>query len=241
MKKRILSLTLALLGTAALVQAQKLDEVLKNYFEVNGQEALLEAKNSVTTGKMLQMGMEFPFKQYAAAPSRFRVEATFQGMMLIQTYNGKEGWTINPFAGLTEPQPMGEMELKAMALQADFEGMLWNYAEKGYQVTLEGTKDVEGAECYVIRIVTEQGDEFLNYLDTESFVMLKSASKMDMDGTIMESETYMSNYQQGDGYVFPGKIETRVNGQVQNTIILETMEIGLDLDDAIFEKPQKVE
>lgn len=239
MKKLTFFLTAALFSVSTLLPAQNLQEVLDNYFEVNGQEKLLAAKNSVSTGKMLQMGLEIPFKQYSAAPSKFRVEATFQGMSIITTYNGTEGWNINPFSGQTEPQPMGEVEMKAMAVQADYEGMFWNYEKKGYKVTLEGTEEVEGANCYAVKVVHQNDDTFTYYIDAESYVVLKTSSKMTLDGRTVESETYMSNYQEGDGYVFPGKIETRSGGQIQNTVVIDKMEIGLDLDDSLFEKPTK--
>lgn len=238
MKKLTTTFAIALLGTFSMVSAQSLDEVLENYFEVTGQETMIASKNSVSTGKMIQMGLEIPFKQYSAAPNKFRVEATFQGMTLIQTYNGEEGWNLNPFAGQTEPQPMGEMEMKAMEVQADYEGMLWNWKDKGYTVTLEDNEEVEGTDCYVVKVVKDD-DEFYNYIDADSYVLIKSKTKMMFDGNAVESETFMSNFQEGDGYIFPGKIETRSNGQVVSTIVIDEMALDVDIADDFFGKPTK--
>lgn len=239
MKKITLSIVAVLFCSTAFVSAQNLDKILDSYFEVLGQETLLKAKNSQAKGKMLMMGMEFPFTQYASAPNKFRVEATMQDMTLIQTFNGDEGWVINPFAGSTIPVAMSEDETKSSKVQADYEGQLWNWKEKEFVVSLEGKEEVEGADCHVIKVVTKDEDTFTYYIDSESYVAIKMNSKMKMQGQVVESDTFMSNYQEGDGFVYAGKIETRVNGQTQQTIVIDEMTIGLELDPSIFEKPVK--
>ena len=239
MKKLLLSITLALFVSVAFVSAQTLEGVLKNYFEAIGQETMIASENSKATGKMIQSGIEIPFTQYSATPNKFRLEATFQGMTLIQTFNGEEGWSLNPFAGMTEPQAMSEDELKAVKVQADYEGMLWNWKEKGYEASLEENEEVEGADCYVVKLVSEDGDTYTNYIDAENYVAIKLHSKVKVKELDVESETYMSNFQEGDGFIFPGKVETRANGQIVSTIVLETTELNVELDSAFFDKPTK--
>lgn len=239
MKKFSLIIATIMLFSTAFVSAQSLEEVLENYFEVSGQETLLASKNSLSTGKMLQGGVEIPFKQYAAAPNKFKIEATFQGMSFIQAYNGEEGWTLNAFVGQTEPQAMSEDELKAVKVQADYEGMLWNWKDKGYVATLEANEEVEGADCYVVKVVSKDGDEYSTYIETESYVGIKMKSKVTVQGNEVVSETLMSNYQEGDGFIFPGKVETKVNGQLIITIVIDKTVLDVELDSAFFDKPTK--
>lgn len=239
MKKIAVSFITVLFISTAFLSAQSLDEVLEGNFEVMGIEELIDAKTSQTSGKMIQMNMEIPFKQYSAHPKKLRIEATLQGLTLIQTYNGKEGWSLNPFMGMTEPQAMSADELKNTEIQADFEGMLYNWQDKGYTVSLEENDEVEGAECYVVKAVSEEGDVFTYYMDVDSYVVLKMNSKVKIQGQEVESDTYMSNYQEGDGFVYAGKIETRMGSQVTATIIIDEMVIGNELDDSMFEKPTK--
>ncbi len=239
MKKLSLSIAAVLFMSTAFVSAQSLEEVLKNYFEVSGQETMLASKNSQSTGKMIQMGLEIPFIQYAAAPNKFRIEATFQDMTLIQTYNGEEGWSLNPFAGMTEPQAMSEDELKSVKVQADYEGMLWNWKDKGYEVSLEENEEIEGVDCNVIKAVSKDEDVYTYYIDAENYVVIKMNSKIKMQGQVMESDTFMSNYQEGDGFVYPGKIETKMNGQVMSTIVIDETVLNVDLGAGKFDKPVK--
>lgn len=238
MKRTIVSLAVALAVLTPLA-SQTLDEVLKNHFNAIGQEKVLNVKDMAITGKMVQMGIEIPFSQFLARPGMIRVEGTFQGLTFIQTFNREEGWSLNPFAGQSEPQPFGEDELKSMKYQSDMDGMLWNWKEKGYEVILDGTETVEGTECFKVRLTTPDGDVFTSFIDTEDYLLLRQNSKVKVQGNEAESDSYFSNYLKEGGMVFPGKTETRMNGQTVMTIVVEKVSIDTGLDPAIFEKPGK--
>jgi len=239
MKKITLILAIALFSAGTLVQAQSLEKVLKNYHETMGQDVVLKSETSLSNGKMIQMGIEIPFKQFASKPAKFRIEATFQGMTLIQSFNGEKGWVINPFAGQTEAQEMSEDEVNDAKIQADYEGMFWNWEEKGHKVTLEENEDVEGTDCYVVKVVTEDGDEILTYIDTENYITLKSKMTTTRQGQEVVTENIMSNYQEADGYVYAGKVETRMGGQIVATMVIDEVVLNPELDQEIFENATK--
>lgn len=236
--KKILTLCVAVLAIAGTtLKAQSLDDVLKQHFEAIGQDKLLKVNALVTTGKLNQQGMEIPFTQTSMRPNMMRIEGTFQGLSFIQTFNGTDGWSLNPFTGSTEAQPIPADQLKEMKIQADIDGMMYNWKEKGYTVTLEGTEDVEGTNCYKVKIVTPEGGEYTNYIDSDSFMIIKTKSKIMMSGAEVESESYYSNYLQVDGIAFPGKIENRYNGATGEVISIEKVDLNPTLDTKIFEKP----
>jgi len=238
MKKQVL-ITLCLFLTGSLLSAQTLDEVLKAHFSAMGQDAVLKVNTMKVTGKLVQAGLEIPFIQMTARPSGLRVEATLQGLTLIQTYNGKEGWNINPFAGITDPQPMSADEMKTYKYQADMDGILWNWKEKGLTVTLDGQEEVEGTNCYKIKIGTPEGDTYTNYLDTEDYILVRTNAKIKLQGNETESDNYFSNYMMVEGIAIPGKSVTKINGQIANTIVTEKVELNVDLDPSLFGKPGK--
>lgn len=237
MKKITTLLSVLLLGTGITLTAQSLDDVLKDHFSATGQDNLLKTNSQKVTGKMVQSGLEIPFVQMTKRPGKVRIEATLQNLTLIQTFNGTEGWTINPFAGVTDPQPMSGDEVKSMKYNSDMDGMLWNWKEKGYTVTLEGEEDMEGTPCFVIKIVTGTGDTFTYYIDSDTSIMLRSNTKMLMMGNESESDTYFSNYMMVDGIAVPGKIETKMKGQVVMTLVVDKAELNIEFDDTLFEKP----
>lgn len=237
MKKITAFLTVVFLFSGISLTAQSLDDVLTDHFSATGQDNLLKVNTQKMTGKMLQGGLEIPFIQMIKRPGKVRVEATLQNLTLIQTFNGSEGWTINPFAGVTDPQPMSEDEVKSMKYNSDMDGMLWNWKEKGYTVTLVGAEDMEGTPCNVIKLVTATGDIFTFYIDSDTSIMLRLNTKMLVMGNETESDTYLSNYTMVDGIAVPGKIETKMKGQVVMTLVVDKAELNTDLDDALFEKP----
>ena len=237
MKRSLLLLASFLLVAGGSLMAQSLDEVLAEQFSAIGQDNQLKVNSQKVTGKLIQSGLEIPFVQYAKRPGKVRLEATLQGLTLIQTYNGTEGWVINPFAGVTAPQPMNEDQLRSIKYQADSDGMLWNWKEKGYQVTLEGQEDMEGTSCYKIKLETEPGDVFTFYIDADSYILLRQNTKIKVMGNESENDTYFSNYSMVEGIAMPGKAETKMQGQLVMTLIFDKMELNPELEDSMFEKP----
>jgi len=239
MKKFTSFLTVFILVSGSIVQSQTLEDIIKEHFSAIGQNNLLKVNTQKLTGKMIQTGIEIPLIQMAKRPDKVRVEGTFQGLTFIQTFNGKEGWSLNPFAGVTDPQPMPEDAIKSMKYQADMDGMLWNWKEKGYTVTFDGKEDMEGTSCYKIKIVTKEGDSFTYYIDSDSYIMIRSNSKIKVMGNETDTDTYYSNYTQMEGMAVPGKIESKMNGQLVGTIVVDKVEFNTELDDSLFEKPIK--
>lgn len=237
MKKITAFLTVLFLVSGISLTAQSLEDILNDHFAAIGQDNLLKVNTQKTTGKMLQSGLEIPFIQMIKRPGKVRIEATLQNLTLIQTFNGSEGWTINPFAGVTDPQPMSEDEVKSMKYNGDMDGMLWNWKEKGYTVTLEGEEDMEGTPSLVVKLVTGTGDTFTYYIDSDTFIMLRLNTKMLVMGNENESDTYLSNYMMVDGIAVPGKIETKVKDQIVMTLVIDKVELNTDIDDTLFEKP----
>jgi len=228
------SSVLMILFLAIAAQAQDVDKILKKHFEAIGQDVVLDAKSFAMEGTIVQMGLEIPFKAYQVRPAKMRTEGTFQGQTFVQVYNGEKGWTINPFMGSTEPQPMGEDELKSMKQQSDMDGMLWNWKEKGYKLEMMENEDIEGTECYNIQVITDENDIFNYFIDTESLMVLKVNSAVMVQGNVTESETFMSNYMMVDGMAMAGTVETRSNGQTLMTMNIDKVERNADLDASLF-------
>ena len=239
MKKSATFFTVLFLIAGNSIMSQTLDDILKEHFSAVGQENILKVNTQKITGKMLQGGIEIPFTQMAKRPEKIRMEGTFQGLTFIQTFNGTEGWGLNPFAGVTDPQPMSADEVKSMRYQADMDGMLWNWKEKGYTVTFDGKDDMEGTSCFKIKVDTKEGDSFTYYIDADSYLLLRSNTKMKVMENETESDVYFSNYMMVEGIAVPAKIETKMKDQLMGTLVIENVELNTELDDTLFEKPVK--
>jgi len=248
MKNTILLIAVLLFSTFFIsAQDMTLDEVLENHFETIGQDKLSEVQTFKMTGKQMMQGMEFPFTIYIKRPGKIRMEVEIQGNTMVQAYNGKEGWMINPFSGSTDPQDANEKQLKNFKDQADIDGKLYNWKEKAYEVELVGKEDMEGTEVYKIKLTEkpenegEEGNVTYYFIDADSFVILKTTVKRTINGQQIEADNFQSNYKQINGIAFPFASETKVSGNTVSQMTVEEIKLDEDIDDVIFERPVKKE
>lgn len=244
MKSRVLALVLPVSLLLASVLATSpaaavdVDELIAKSIEASGGLAKIQAiQTSRATGKFLAQGMEFPFVMTQMRPDRLRVEAQVMGMEMIQCFDGATGWSINPMTGSPDPQPMNDMEQKSFKLQADMDGALVDYAEKGFTVTYVGEADVEGTGCHQLKLDTGMGIVTDYFIDREYFLTIKTNTKVTIDTAEYESQAYMSDFQEIDGMMQPMSIETRQGDMVMNQIMIEKVEYGIEVDPAVFVMP----
>jgi len=237
MKKTFITLILSLIFISTSF-AQTVDEILAKYFEAQGQEKLLATNTFITKGKIIQGQFEIPFTSYQKRPMKFRSEAEFQGMKIISAFDGENGWSINPMIGSTDPQPMTAEQLDRMKIQADYDGMFYNYKDKGYTVEFMGKEPVDDIETYALKLTRPNGDIITAYIDAENYVILKTDSKMKIQGVDKEAETIFSNYKYVDGILVPFSIETKMDGKTVMQMTFDEFKYNTDLDDSIFEMPE---
>ena len=237
--KKIFALALICLFVASAASAMDAKELIKKNHEATGGLDKIQAIKSLSaTGKALAQGMEFPFVMKQTRPNLMRLDVTVMGMEMVQAYDGEKGWGINPMMGSQDPQPMGELENKSFKLQSDMDGLLVNYEDKGYTVEYIGEADVEGTPTYQLRLDTHMDIVMDMFFDQEYFLVIKQSSTINWEEKVIESDTYMSDFQEvGDGLIIPFSIETRMGEATINQIVIESMEHNVEIDKSIFVMP----
>ncbi len=220
-------------------QEMNLDQILSKYYQTTGLDLVKDWKTLTMTGKTLAQGMEFPVIMYMKRPGKIRVEVEIQGNKMLQVFDGQAGWSVVPWSGSSDPQEMNPDEVKGMKEQADFEGSLYNWKEKGHKVELIGKDDMEGTPVYKIKTNLADGNIETYYIDAESFVELKVSSVSKIQGNETEGEGYISNYKDVSGALMPFAIENKVKGQTVSTVEIIKYEVNKDLNDSLFVKPAK--
>ena len=247
-RKLTLVLSLAVLSLGAAAQAPApaaapaltLDQIVaKNIQARGGLDKLKAVKSMRWTAKLMVQGMEIPITMEFKRPNNARMDITLQGMTQTMAYDGKSGWSVNPFGGGSkDPQPMGEDEMKQMEEQADFDGYFVDSQQKGYKLELVGKEPVEGSEAYKIKVTSKTGDVHNVYIDADSFLDVKSESKRTIRGTEQEGEALVSDYKEVDGLMFPFSIDAgQKGGQGRQKIVIEKIELNPTIDDARFKMP----
>lgn len=226
-------------ANVSLVQAQgeSLEEILEAHFEAVGQEKLAEVKSIRMKGKMSIMGMEVPMEIQQKRPLMYYSKSTVQGMEIVSGFDGETGWMINPMQSEGKPVKMPASQNERTLEQADMDGLLYNYEEKGHKLELAGEEEVEGTDTYKLKLTKTNGDEVSLFLDMDSYMIIKTRAKMDMMGQSMEAETFLSNYKMIDGVALPTSIETKAGVQGGMVMQFDEIEFNVEIDDEIFKIP----
>jgi len=222
-----------------IASAQTVDEVIsKNIQAHGGLEKLKSVRSIRATAKISQGSFRAEFRQENKRPDKVREETIIQGLVAIQAYDGKTGWQISPFGGRKDPELMSQDDMKSLVVDADLDGPLVDYKEKGHRAELVGHDSVEGTDCFKIKLSMKNGDVRYYYLDADSYLELKLEIQTTIRGALQESEMYYGDYEQVNGIYYPFAIEQAQKGSASRTqISVEKVEQNVLLEDAHFSLP----
>jgi len=220
--------------------AQTADDIVAKHIQAMGGMEKIKAVQGVRlTGKMSAQGMEFPFTTEIVRPNKVRTEFTVQGMTGVQAFDGEKGWMLMPFMGKKDPEEMPSDQLQRMRDDADIDGVLVDYKDKGSKLELLGKEDLEGSPAYKMRLTKKNGDVLTLFLDAESHLLLKQISKIDMMGQEVEGETTFGNFKDVGGMMFPHSMDSKAAGQPGGmAMTIDKVEINPTIDTTRFSMPK---
>ena len=238
--KLLLFIAIPILGSMSCrAQEAKLDDVLSAYYKAISIEKMKDWQTFISTWKTITQGTEYPIKIYMKRPGKIRIEVEVQGNKIIQVFDGNQGWSITPWSGSSAPQDMTADETKEMKNQADIEGTLYNWKEKGHKAELIGKEDLEGSAVYKIKLTRSDGDIETWFIDAENYMPLKVANITKTQGNETESESYFSNYSEFNGVLMAKIITNKFKDQTVSQIEMDKTVINLPVSDSLFMKPVK--
>jgi hypothetical protein len=140
--------------------------------------------------------------------------------------------------GKTEPEAMSADDIKQAEDQADMDGLLVDYKEKGHQVEYVGKEDVEGTPAYKLKVTKKNGDVVNVYIDAESYMNIKEAGKVKVRGQEIEGQTTFGDFKTVDGLVFPFSIEQKAQGAPGGMVLtISKVEVNPTVDASRFAMP----
>ncbi|MGA0414392.1 MAG: outer membrane lipoprotein-sorting protein [Flavobacteriaceae bacterium] len=247
--KHLFTLVLAVVLTLPqLTLAQDLDEILDNYFENTGGRAQWEALEGIKmTAKINQMGMEIPLEIIQLKSGKQMTVINFQGQQIKQgVFDGQVLWSINMMTQKAEKSDQ-ETTDNIKREMGDFPDPFLNYQAKGYTAELLGTEEIDGAECFKIKLTKKplivDGQKVDNvsfyYFDMDNFVPIAVQSEIKAGpGKGQMSEVKMSDYQEVSGYYFPFSMIQGLKGQEGQAITFDQIEVNPQVDEAEFVFPE---
>lgn len=243
MKKTLL--ILALFCFSSIVKAQTVDEIIAQYLENTGGASEWAKLSSIKMeGKVSTQGMDIPIEIAQTKEGKMYMKFQLQGQEMVQqAFDGKEAWGIN-FMTMKPEKSDSETTENMKREIGDFPDPFLNLKSKGYKAELLGKENVEGTECFKVKLTKKpllvDGAEVENisfyFFDTENFVPIMVEKEMKTGPAKgITTQTLMSDYQEVEGLYFPFSITEKAKGTPQGQAInITKVELNPTLDPSAF-------
>lgn len=230
--KRLL-LSLLVLASAFTVKAQTADEVIAKHIAAIGGVDNWKKVNSMKMEGILQVqGAEVNVTVTILHGKGMRQDISVMGMTGYEIVTPTEGWDFMPFQGQTEPEAKTPEELAEAQDQLDAQGELIDYAAKGHKVELVGKEDVEGTECFKLKVTKKGGSVSTLFIDPKNFYIIQSKSVQKANGQEMEVTTSFSNYEKLPEGIVVAKSMTLPFGEMNMTKV----SVNIPVEESFFKK-----
>jgi hypothetical protein len=214
-------------------------EVIDRYVEaLGGKEALTRHPGRHAVGRMEipSQGIAADIDMYSAPPNKMRSNIELSGIGSIRVgFDGEIGWTVNPAMG---PMVLDGRTLDQMREQADWQAALHPETFVASVETVEKT-EFEGHTCYKVRVVTRWDEEYFEYFDVDSGLLVGNERTQASPMGDVPTVTVISDYREFDGLLVPMKSVQRMMG-VEQIITMNEMEV-LDVDESVFDLPPEIQ
>ena len=239
------ALAALLIGCAAIpASAQDAQSLISKNLEARGGAAAIDAIKTVTfEGRTILPGdFELSLKSTQArlgGSDALKLDLGVQGLDFVQAYDGEGAWKINPFQGRKDPERMSSDEARQLADQALIEGPLLASRTDGSKVAYLGRDDFDGTLAYKLKVSQKDGDEFVYWLDPDTYLEIKVDETRKIRGAQQTNETELGDYEKVAGVYFPMSIESWSQGQPnqRQRTILASGTANEPVDAAFFAEP----
>jgi hypothetical protein len=194
------------------------------------------------SGQMdLGHGMHVPYTIEQKRPGKMCLEFEFDEQLATQCVAGDSGWKLLPFMGRPRPEPMTETDFTQMADAAEIDGLLFDAARRGHEVSLVGKETVRGRDAFKLEVVLPRGAKRWLYLDAETALEVKLETIRTHNGRQQRVETWYSDWRETDGLLFPRRQDSQAEGEPESHwLTVDTVTINPPIADERFAKPALV-
>lgn len=232
--KKILSLMFIGLMTLSAAQAQTADEIAKKYVNAIGGAAKWKAIDSrKMTITMMTQGIQLPGTIVGDKANRQRVEFNFNGMKIVQAYDGETAWMINPPQGMTTPTKLTGAQAEGMANNQFLDDFI-DYAKRGSALELKGDEELEGTTYTRVDLTNKDGKSKSYYFDKNTHLIMAVKEENAFGQSTI---TLMEDYQEIDGVKVAMKLSVKVGAIVVQQIKVDKVEHNVALTDDMFAFP----
>ena len=221
---------------AVSLAAQTADDILAKHLAAVGGNDVLSKIKSVSMETTNHIGdNDAPGTVVTLDGVATRSEMSFNGAKMVQCYTAKDGWMVNPMAGISDPTPMPDDQYQAGRNQIYVGGDLHDYATSGSKFELL-SKD---ANTYTVKQTTKDKMEITYVFDAATYLIKSATRKGNVQGQDVNITTNLSDYRKTDiGLMIPYAISVDFGGPFTVGITVTKVEFNKPVDPDLCAMPK---
>jgi len=217
-------LTGSLLGAAGAAHGQLGHEIARKHAARAG-DKLAALTGLRAEGRTFINDEVVPFTMVAQRPNRLRVESFSPLRRVIQAYDGTGvPWVSHSDVRNGAALDMAESEAKDFITNADFDGPLINYEEKGFSVDYAGEEVIDGRKAYKLLLMNKSDNIFFLWVDAGTYEVVKRTVYRVFKDQRVAVDTFFKDFHDVGGVLQPHRVETTANGRTLYVMIIDRME-----------------
>jgi hypothetical protein len=232
----------ALAMAPAAAQGPDVDEIVAKHVAARGG---LEKLKAIQTIKITRT-VATPFSNlrlvvYRKRPALYRAEqgpAEPGAPLTPRGINATDAWDVQGGKVVLRPAPLAA---EGRDLDADFDGLLVDWREKGHTVVYNGRETRPSGQTHKLTVTTRNGATRTIYLDAATYLDRRHTGVLNMPGGRQADVVIdFDNWREIGGVKFPFDISEERTGKqpVQSLVTYtEAIEVNVPLDDALFATP----
>lgn len=226
----VFALMVMALVFAQFAKAQTVDDVInKHIAALGGKENLSKLQNVITEGSLSVQGVEIGVTLTLVNNKLARQDISVNGMTGFDMLTDKEGWTYMPFNGMQKPEPKTADDVKEGLSDLDIAGPLVDYAAKGNKVELLGKEDVDGTECFKLKVTLASGKDETYFIDPATNMIIRTKKMQKANGQETEVQSDFSDYRDVEGVKMPYSI-----GLPFGTLLITSIKVNQTIPESAY-------
>jgi hypothetical protein len=213
----------------AVSKAQTADEIVNKHIEARGGKATIDKLQSVVMeGSMSAQGATVNVVFTKVVGKLNRQDISVMGMNGYDLTTDKDGWTFMPFIGQTAPvEKTGDALTEAQKQLGIFsDDVLMDYQAKEAKLELQGKEDVNGTDCFKLKLTSKSGDSATYYVDPSTYQIARISTLKQFNGQSIPVSVDLSDYKDVEGVKFPFSMGTQ-----QGTIVFTSIKVNQPVDE----------
>jgi hypothetical protein len=220
---------------------RKAETIIRRHVRaIGGLERIRALRSIRAAGHVSVLGHEAPFTLWMERPNHVRFELSLRGRQIVQAYDGKTAWWVNPLVGSMEPQVMPEDMASIVTQWADFEGPLVGYRKKGHRVDYRGLVDLpSGKQAYRLDVRLVSGGVWEIYIDPASYLEVQRVCDQRVGDGTTRVATYFDRYTTVGGVRVPAVIHGQGIEGVEYVLSFTAYKTNVPIDPMKFRMPAR--